>query len=204
MAVRAVYFDIGGVLLRTEDPLPRREWEQRLSLEPGGLAKLVFENPAARRSTIGGATESEVWQEVGRSLNLTPQQLDELREDFFAGDRWDIDLMALIRGLRPGIRTGVISNTWLGARDVMAQWITPATFDTVVFSAEEKCRKPEEKIYRIALGRLGLAPEEAMFFDDFPENIEAARRIGIQAYVFPGSQSTIEMLRKLFPVTGRP
>jgi FMN phosphatase YigB (HAD superfamily) len=204
MAVRAVYFDIGGVLLRTEDPLPRREWERHLGLEAGRLAKLVFENPTAQRSTIGGAAESDVWREVGRSLNLSPQQLAELREDFFAGDRWDTDLLALIRGLRPGIRTGVISNTWLGARDVMAQWINPATFDTVVFSAEEKCRKPEEKIYRIALGRLGLAPEEAMFFDDFPENVEAARRIGIQASVFPGSQPTIEMLRKLFPVTGHP
>jgi FMN phosphatase YigB (HAD superfamily) len=204
MAVRAVYFDIGGVLLRTEDPLPRREWERHLGLEAGRLAKLVFENPTAQRSTIGGAAESDVWREVGRSLNLSPQQLAELREDFFAGDRWDTDLLALIRGLRPGIRTGVISNTWLGARDVMAQWINPATFDTVVFSAEEKCRKPEEKIYRIAHGRLGLAPEEAMFFDDFPENVEAARRIGIQASVFPGSQPTIEMLRKLFPVTGHP
>ena len=190
--------------MRTEDPLPRREWERHLGLEAGRLAKLVFENPTAQRSTIGGAAESDVWREVGRSLNLSPQQLAELREDFFAGDRWDTDLLALIRGLRPGIRTGVISNTWLGARDVMAQWINPATFDTVVFSAEEKCRKPEEKIYRIALGRLGLAPEEAMFFDDFPENVEAARRIGIQASVFPGSQPTIEMLRKLFPVTGHP
>jgi FMN phosphatase YigB (HAD superfamily) len=204
MAVRAVYFDIGGVLLRTEDPLPRREWERRLGLEAGRLAKLVFENPAAQRSTIGGAAESEVWQEVGRGLNLSAQQLAELREDFFAGDRWDTDLLALIRSLRPGIRTGVISNTWMGARGVMAQWINPATFDTVVFSAEEKCRKPEEKIYRIALGRLGLAPEEAMFFDDFPENVEAARRIGIQASVFPGSQPTIEMLRKLFPGTAHP
>jgi glucose-1-phosphatase len=204
MAVRAIFFDIGGVLLRTEDPLPRREWEQRLGLEPGELAKLVFENPAARRSTIGGAPESEVWQEVGRSLNLSPRQLAELREDFFGGDRWDTDLLALIRGLRPRILTGVISNTWLGSRDVMAKWVKPETFDTIVFSAEEKCRKPEEKIYRIALGRLGLAPEEAMFFDDFPENVEAARRIGIQASVFPGSQPTIEMLRNLFPVADHP
>jgi len=202
MTIRAVFFDIGGVLLRTEDRLPRQRWEQRLGLEPGGLAKLVFENPVAQRSTIGGAAESDVWQEVDRSLSLTPEQLASLRGDFFAGDRWDTDLLDLIRNLRPGIRTGVISNTWLGSRDVMAAWITPETFDTVVFSAEEKCRKPEEKIYRIALGRLGVDPEETMFFDDFPENVEAARRIGIQAVLFPGSQPTIQMLHKLFPSAG--
>jgi epoxide hydrolase-like predicted phosphatase len=198
MAIRAVFFDIGGVLLRTEDPLPRRQWEQRLGLEPGRLAKLVFENPVAQRSTIGEATESEVWQEVGRGLNLTLPQVAELREDFFAGDRWDTDLLAFIHKLRSRIRTGVISNSWLGSRRVMAKWIAPEIFDAIVFSAEEKCRKPEEKIYRIALERLGLAPEEAMFFDDFPENVDAARRIGISASVFAGTHPTIETLRKIF------
>jgi epoxide hydrolase-like predicted phosphatase len=201
MAIRAIFFDIGGVLLRTEDPLPRRQWEQRLGLEPGRLVKLVFENPAAQRSTVGAASESEVWQEVGRGLNLPLPQVAELREDFFAGDRWDADLLAFIQKLRARIHTGVISNSWLGSRRVMAKWINMETFDTVVFSAEEKCRKPDEKIYQIALDRLGLAPGEAMFFDDFPENVEAARRIGIQAAVFPGTHATIEMLRKIFLTT---
>jgi epoxide hydrolase-like predicted phosphatase len=201
MPIRAVFFDIGGVLLRTEDPLPRSQWEQRLGLEPGRLAKLVFENPAAQRSTVGGATEAEVWQEVGRALNLPLQQVAELREDFFAGDRWDADLLAFIHKLRSRIRTGVISNSWLGSRRVMAKWINPETFDQIVFSAEEKCRKPDEKIYRIALERLGLVPAEAMFFDDFSENVDAARRIGIQAAVFPGTHPTIETLRKIFLTT---
>jgi FMN phosphatase YigB (HAD superfamily) len=198
MTIRAVYFDVGGVLLRTEDPLPRRRWEQQLGLERGGLAKLVFENPAAQRATIGAAAEADVWLQVGRTLNLAPQQLADLRKDFFAGDRWDDDLLAFIRSLRPRIRTGLISNAWLGSRDATAPWINSETFDTAVFSGDEKCRKPEEKIYRIALARLGAAPEEAMFFDDFPENVAAACRMGIQAAVFPGSRATIELLRKTF------
>jgi epoxide hydrolase-like predicted phosphatase len=201
MAIRAVYFDIGGVLLRTEDPLPRRQWEERLGLEPGRLPRLVFENPVAQRSTVGAASESEVWQEVGRALNLPLQQVAELREDFFAGDRWDADLLAFIQKLRTRIRTGVISNSWLGSRRVMAKWVNPETFDALVFSAEEKCRKPDEKIYRIALDRLKLAPDEAMFYDDFPENVEAARQIGIQAAVFPGAHATIETLRRIFLTT---
>ncbi len=125
-----------------------------------------------------------------------------MRKDFFAGDRWDDGLLAFIRNLRPAIRTGVISNAWLGSHDAIAPWVNPETFDTAVFSGDEKCRKPEEKIYRIALARLGVAPEEAMFFDDFPENVEAARRIGIQAEVFSGSRATIELLRKTFSFEG--
>ncbi len=198
MAIRAVFFDIGGVILRTENPEPRREWERRLGLQPGQLVKIVFDNPVAQQSTAGEAAESDVWQEVGRSLNLSPQQLMEWREDFFAGDQWDENLLAFIRKLRTRIRTGVISNGWLGAQAAMAKRVNAATFDTIVFSGVEKCRKPDEKIYRLALSRLGISPAEAMFFDDFQENVDGANRIGMQAVLFDGPHQAIEKIRKIF------
>jgi epoxide hydrolase-like predicted phosphatase len=198
MAIRAVYFDIGGVLLRTEDPEPRREWERRLGLTSGQLVKAVFDNPVSLRSTVGEATEAEVWQEVGRSLKLSTQQLMELREDFFAGDRWNENLLAFIHRLRSRIRTGVISNGWLGSQTAMGKWVNAVNFDAIIFSSAEKCRKPDEKIYRLALSRLGLTPEEAMFFDDFQENVEGANRIGMQAVLFEGPHPAIEKIRKIF------
>jgi epoxide hydrolase-like predicted phosphatase len=198
MAIRAVFFDVGGVLVRTENPEPRREWERRLGLQPGQLVRIVFDNPVALKSTVGEATEGDVWREVGRSLNLSAPQLMELREDFFAGDQWDENLLAFIRKLRTRIRTGVISNGWLGWQSGMAKWINPATFDAVVFSGVEKCRKPDDKIYRLALSRLGLLPDEAMFFDDFQENVDGANRIGMQAVLFEGSHPAIEKIRKIF------
>lgn len=198
MAIRAVFFDVGGVLVRTENPEPRREWERRLGLQPGQLVKIVFDNPVALQSTVGEATDGDVWREVGRSLNLSAQQLMELREDFFAGDQWDENLLAFIRKLRTRIRTGVISNGWLGWQTGMAKWINTATFDAIVFSGVEKCRKPDEKIYRLALSRLGLLPDEAMFFDDFQENVDGANRIGMQAVLFEGPHPAIEKIRKIF------
>jgi HAD superfamily hydrolase (TIGR01509 family) len=198
MAIRAVYFDIGGVLVRTENPEPRREWERRLGLEPGALARMVFDNPVAVRSTQGQAREADVWREVGKALNLPERQLAELREDFFAGDRWDEDLLAFIRTLRTRIRTGVISNMWLGTERSLAKWINDRTFDAILFSGVEGCAKPDTAIYRRALDRLGVAPEEAMFFDDFAENVDGARRIGMQAVLFEGAHPAIEKIRKIF------
>jgi HAD superfamily hydrolase (TIGR01509 family) len=80
----------------------------------------------------------------------------------------------------------------------MAKWINPAYFDAIVISGVEKCRKPDEKIYRLALSRLGLLPDEAMFFDDFQENVDGANRIGMQAVLFEGSHPAIEKIRKIF------
>jgi FMN phosphatase YigB (HAD superfamily) len=198
MAIRAVYFDIGGVLLRTENPEPRREWERRLGLEPGGLVRIVFDNPVALESTVGRATEDDVWAEIGRTLRLSARDLMELRGDFFAGDRWDEDLLAFIRQLRSRIRTGIISNGWLGWQQEMAKYVNPAAFDAIVISGVEKCRKPDEAIYRLALQRLRMAPEEALFFDDFQENVDGARRIGMHAERFTGPHPAIEKIRAIF------
>ena len=204
MTIRAFFFDIGGVLLRTVDPEPRREWERRLGLAPGQLARVVFDNPVALQATVGEATDADVWREVDRSLGLSAPQLAELRADFFAGDRWDEDLLAFIRTLRPGFRTGVISNWWLGLQQVTENWINSGTFDVMVYSGAEKCRKPDEKIFRLALKRLNLAPEEAMFFDDFQENVDGAGRIGMQAMLFEGPRPVMETIRKISAGSGPP
>jgi FMN phosphatase YigB (HAD superfamily) len=198
MPIRAVCFDIGGVLLRTENPGPRREWEHRLGLQPGELARIVFDNPVALESTVGRATEADVWAEIGRTLRLSPRDLMELRGDFFAGDRWDEDLLAFIRQLRSRIRTGIISNGWSGWQSAVAKYVNPNTFDAIVVSGVEKCRKPDPAIYRLALQRLGLAPEETLFFDDFQENVDGARRVGMHAELFTGPHPAIEKIRAIF------
>lgn len=65
MTIRAVIFDIGGVLFRFQDVSQRRRWEMRLGLSEGQLVETVFNNPVARRATVGDATTEEVWVEVG-------------------------------------------------------------------------------------------------------------------------------------------
>ena len=60
-------------------------------------------------------------------------------------------------------------------------------FDGIVVSAREKTIKPEDKIYQVLLERYSLKPEECYFYDDLQENIDAAKRNGIDGEVFMGS-----------------
>jgi putative hydrolase of the HAD superfamily len=185
MPIRAVIFDIGGVILRTEDLEPRRAWERRLGLPERGLAKTVFDNPAAQRATLGQALLEDVWLEVARQLSLSPAEVAQLREDFWRGDAYDHDLLAFIGGLRPRLKTGVLSNAWPGARAYHQVSVgLDAIFDEAVFSAEEGVMKPNPEIYRRALARLGVAPDEAAFVDDMQENVEAARAVGMRGVRF--------------------
>jgi putative hydrolase of the HAD superfamily len=198
MAIRAVLFDIGGVLLRTEDQAPRRRWEVKLRLAPGALAAVVFENPVALRATIGKADVEEIWQEVGRELRLPSADLAELRSDFFAGDRWDGNLLAIARKLRSRMHTGVLSNSWPGARRERAQWVNSEAFDVILYSDEVHCCKPEPEFYRMALARLGTRPAETIFFDDFEANVAAACQVGLEGVLFKSSHQVIETIRRIF------
>lgn len=61
-----------------------------------------------------------------------------------------------------------------------------------VFSYEEKCIKPEEKIYKILLERYDIKPEDALFYDDRDENTAKARELGICGITWvPGMEKTI-------------
>jgi putative hydrolase of the HAD superfamily len=53
--------------------------------------------------------------------------------------------------------------------------------DGAIISYQEKCIKPEEKIYRILLDRYQLIPSECIFLDDLEANIEAAKNLGIHS-----------------------
>ncbi|RLC59157.1 MAG: hypothetical protein DRI80_12910, partial [Chloroflexota bacterium] len=68
--IRALIFDFGGVLMRTVNPLPRRELEQRLGLPPGGASEAVFGNPRWDDVQLGRIGSAEFWADVGRRLGL--------------------------------------------------------------------------------------------------------------------------------------
>ena len=197
MPIQDIIFDIGGVLVRTEDLEPRRVWERRFGLPDWGLAKIVFNNETAARATVGQATIDEVWETARQRLGLSASDLAQLKEDFWAGDRYDHDLLAFIGALRPRHKTGIISNAWPGVREFYAPHINGNAFDVIVYSAEEGIAKPAPDIYQRTLARLNARPEEAVFVDDVQENVEAAKAVGMTGVRFVTAAQTKETLEKL-------
>jgi putative hydrolase of the HAD superfamily len=180
--IKAVIFDVGGVLVRTHDWSGRQHWEQKLHLNPGHAEWLVFHSEAGLQAQQGRLTEAELWQDVAVELDLDGSQLDEFRRDFWAGDALDEELAAYIRSLRPAYQTAIISNFNESLRESLERTYPIAdAFDLIVVSAEEKVMKPDGKIFQLTLERLGRMPAEAVFIDDSPENVEAARAIGMHA-----------------------
>ena len=66
-----------------------------------------------------------------------------------------------------------------------------------ILSWKEKVIKPDPTIYRLLLERYSLVPEESVFVDDLPVNVEAGRKLGINGIVFQSKEQVQAELEKL-------
>ncbi|MEJ2754163.1 MAG: HAD-IA family hydrolase, partial [Chloroflexota bacterium] len=172
--IKAIIFDVGGVLLRTEDHSYRRRWEAELGLEHGEAEEIVFNSEMGQKAQRGEISDEELWQWIGQRLELG-QRLEAFRQDFWAGDVLDEDLVALIRSLRPRYQTAVISNATDALRDSLARKLGIAdAFDVIIGSADLGIMKPSPVIYERALADLDREAQESLFIDDFQHNVTAA------------------------------
>ncbi len=198
--IRALITDFGGVLVRTHTDRSRRELERRLNLPPYTIENRLFASEQSLRAQRGEITEETFWQELERELELAKYGVSDkdFRDTFFADDFLDRELVALVRSVRPTLKTGLISNAWTGLRHALNHvfYIADA-FDTLVISAEEKIMKPDPRIYHLALDRLGVQPHEAIFLDDFKVNIDAANALGLIGIHFQSGEQALRDIRAL-------
>ncbi len=195
---KAVFWDIGGVIVRTHDLSGRIRWEKQLGLQPHELERIVFRGEMGKRASIGQANADDVWTWVLNYFGLPESDRLALQHDFFVGDEVDEELVDFIRSLRPAYRTGVISNAWLETRRWLEnEWRLTDVFDHIVISAEVGVTKPDRRIFQLALDGLGVAPKESVFIDDFEENVKAASEIGMHAILFRDPAQTTTELREL-------
>ncbi|MBN2137448.1 MAG: HAD family phosphatase [Sedimentisphaerales bacterium] len=183
--IAGVIFDWGGVLI--DDPAPGR---LRYCAEALGAGEdelaAAFEALAPLFQT-GGISEDGFWEAVcGRAGVSLPISRSLWGDGFAAAYAERADMFSLAGRLRAGgIKTGVLSNTEMPAMEHF-QRMNYDMFDVVVFSCAEGARKPERRIYEIAVERLKVRPAQAVFMDDDRQYVEAAKKSGLNAILFEG------------------
>lgn len=197
MNIRAVFFDFGGVIQRTEFQAPRQRLAERFGMDYDDMDRLVFAGETARRASLGEIKEDDHWAQVLQRLKRPASELQGIKDEFFGGDVIDYELVDFIRSLRGRAGVGLISNAWDGMRPHLARIGLLDLFQPVVISAEVGMMKPEAGIYRFALEQAQVKANEAVFVDDMPANIEACEQVGMKGILFKDPQEAMQQIRRL-------
>lgn len=193
-------FDIGGVLERVDAPDFRDQWRRRL-----GFSVAYFEAAVARVDpdgivVTGGLSEQRLRLQYAGALGLSPEQADLFMADMWAWYCGDLDdaLVSYVRGLRPRFKTGILSNSADGARrEEERRYCFSELVDDIVYSHEVGMAKPDPAIFALTCQRLDVQPQEVIFVDDLPANVEAAASFGLRPVLHQRTVDTIARIERL-------
>ena len=135
----------------------------------------------------GSIDEPQFWSKFSQKCNidLSKYQVSPWSEYYRTIMIINQPLLKFVRSLKSkGYKIAILSNTDAAAVKRLKNLKIVNEFDVAVFSCEVGVLKPDKRIYKLALEKLDVRPEEAIFIDDQERWVEAARRLGIRGIVF--------------------
>ncbi len=185
--IRALFWDVGGVLLTNA-------WdheERSLAILRFHLDKEDFEK--RHKESVQPFEEGRIGLDeyLQRTVFYQPRTFsaEEFKQFMFGLSKPKPDVLEIARGLRTKYLTGTINNE---SRELNRYRIETfgldECFDLFVTSCFAGIRKPDERIYRLALDLTHRAPEECCFIDDRAVNVEAAARVGLRTILLMSAQ----------------
>ena len=183
--IQTVIFDLGGVLVRTEDRIPRQLLAEKFGMSYEEMDSLVYGSPTSKDAGEGKISSEQHKEAVLKTLGLPLDSFKSFGDEFWGGDRLDKELVEFIEGLQGEYTTVLLSNAWDDLRPLLVNfWKIDGIFDHIFISGEVKLAKPDPRIYQHVINELQQDPSEMIFVDDFIENVEAARAEGMHAIHF--------------------
>ena len=210
MAYRAVIFDLGGVVF----PSPFEAfdaYDHGNDLKKGTMRALI------RKSSESGAWAALERGELSMDEFVVALETEATAAGFVLDARRLMGLIGSSLGPRPemanairvirshGLRTGALTNNWTDERSKSSPsgLHESGLFDVVVESAVEGLRKPDPRIYALALARLNVLASEAVFLDDLGMNLKPAREMGMATIKVVDPDVALAELEAMLGVTLR-
>ncbi len=116
---------------------------------------------------------------------------EEFRRAWASAFEPDPEVLALVDAVRRHHTTGLLTNNPPVIREALQYELRGVglRFDFLGFSCELGSLKPDPAIFRVALARAGCRPQQALFIDDAPANVDAAAALGIPVLRFATAQA---------------
>ena len=188
MSIKVVVFDLGNVIFRYDLARFVDAYSKKI---PEGtkekIGKLILEySDLAAVYEKGNISTYDFYKALARETHYTGSY-----DEFYSiwndiSDPADPEIVEILKALSGKYKLGMLSNT----NEQHIEYLKakyPEIFDLfgkAHLSYEMHMRKPDDEIYREVIKYYGLKPKEIFFTDDSQQNVSAAQRNGISAYLF--------------------
>ncbi|MES2686560.1 MAG: HAD family phosphatase [Pseudomonadota bacterium] len=181
--VRALLFDLGGVLINIDFNCAFAHWQTLSPLSLEVIRDRFSFDAAYEQHERGEITADAYFAHLARQLELQPDQQAIARgwNAIFTGQI--SETLALVRAARAHLPCYAFSNSntvhqaaWSGQYPDVVQ-----AFDRIFVSSDIGLRKPERRAFEHIANAIGVPAQAILFFDDLAENVTGARAAGLQA-----------------------
>jgi epoxide hydrolase-like predicted phosphatase len=181
MAIKAVIFDVGGVLQADTSAYVQESICRSLNTDTATL-QAIWRDLIPQLGS-GMIDEAAFWRLAAETYGIRAVDVAEnlLGKPYAQSMQPYREVLQLVKELGDsGLRRAVLSNTIKAHADVMRRQSLFDNFDEVLLSYEIGIRKPSPEVFTLALQKLGIGATDVLFIDDLQENIAAAQNLGLQ------------------------
>ena len=169
--MKAIVLDMYGVIVKqTGDDFVPYVQQTFPDLSPEEIYTPWF------KADIGELTSLEVWAAIGFQGDL-----EKIEKDYLDTIELNDGFLEFINTVKDKYKLAIISNDssrW--SKYLREKFDLNKYFDAISISGDLKMQKPDERIFRLTLEKLGLNAEDCYYVDDREGNLEAARKVGMK------------------------
>lgn len=182
MNTRAVIFDLGGVLVKTEPQRLIQSVAQDCGQSEQQVARVLGDATLAEAFELGRLGAKEFFETMAARLKLSWDFARFVRVWNSIIIDENRDTTWLLSRLRQRYRLVVLTNTnVLHDEHIRRTWPVFHEVHHWIASYQVGLRKPEPAIYELALRQAEVSPAAAVYVDDRHENVAVAQQLGLTA-----------------------
>ena len=173
--MKAIVLDMYGVIVKqTGDDFVPYVQRSFPDLKPEEIYTHWF------KADVGELTSLEVWESLGFKGDI-----EKIEKDYLDTIEINDGFLDFISSVSKHYRMAIISNDssrW--SKYLREKFDINKYFDVISISGDLKIQKPDERIFKLTIEQLGCKAEDCLYVDDREGNLEAARKVGMNAVMF--------------------
>jgi epoxide hydrolase-like predicted phosphatase len=186
--IKAIIFDLGGVLFTHGMTLFTQYIADKHGKEQKAVLKLLKESDLLDAYYVGKMYRDDFYAVLNKELHID-DDANELEQKLFDVYQIVEETEKIVKQLRKKYKVYFLSDNFKErVEDANKKYGFIQWFDGGVFSHVVGVKKPNQRIYELAIKEIGLKPKEMLFIDDKEINLPPAEKLGMKTLLYKNSR----------------